>query len=125
MAWVTRGDRAYYYRSRRVGTLVQREYLGSGKAAQEAADGIEQRRAQRATDAEAVREAEQRHAEATAPLEWLLVIVDLAVRATLGRRGYHQHAHGAWRRRRVPKHAQPAGTAHRGAEGHHPAGPPG
>src|SRR5262245_3193879 len=103
MAWVTRGNRRYYYRSRRVGTLVQREYLGSGKAAQEAAEGIERRRSERAADAGAVREAEQRHEKATALLDLLCRITDLAVRATLTRHGYHQHDRGPWRRSRVPE----------------------
>ena len=37
MAWVRRGRKLYYYRTRRVGGRVLREYLGSGPEAELAA----------------------------------------------------------------------------------------
>src|SRR5262245_9422344 len=125
MAWETRGNRRYYYRSRRVGTLVKREFLGSGARAREASDAIDRRRAQRAADAQAVRETEQRHEKATALLDLLCRVTDLAVTVELTRQGFRKNCRH-WRRPRVANNDQPAGTAHPGAgEGHHREGPPG
>ena len=104
MAWEQRGTKAYFYLSRRAGTRVTREFLGSGARACEASDGIERRRTQRAADAQAVRDAEQRHEKSTALLDLFCRITDLAMRAVLSRHGFHQHCRH-WRKRRVTDHA--------------------
>ena len=61
MAWERRGDgRCYFYRPRRVGGRVVRDYLGSGPQAQLAADLIVEVRDRRAALVQALRE-EQEH----------------------------------------------------------------
>src|SRR5262249_62263365 len=93
----------------------------------EAADGIERRRSQRAADAEAVRDGERRHAEATVYLEMLVAVADLAVRATLTRLGFRQHARGRWRKSRGANPTHPVGGEAQPRTGpqHHREGPPG
>ena len=103
MAWLVRNDRRYFYRSVRVGGRVTRQYLGSGPEAEEAAAAIERRRADRAAQAELLRQEEETHAAAIAPLEELCDATDGLVRAALTNQGYHQHDRGEWRRRRYAK----------------------
>ena len=128
MAWVSRGSRKYYYQSTRVGGVPTRKYLGSGPEAEKAAAEVERSRTEKAAEAAALHAEEQNHAAATAPLDDLCQLTDLLLRATLTSLGFHQHARGAWRRRRHddPNHDPAAGRGlSGGAEAHHPAGPPG
>src|SRR5262245_43776817 len=107
MAWVTRGNRRYYYQSIRVGRRITKVYLGSGPEADQAAAAVEQRRAEHAAQAETLHREQQAHADAAAPLTELCHLSDLLMRATLISQGYHQHSRGEWSRRRQAKHQEP------------------
>jgi hypothetical protein len=100
MAWAKRGKSQYYYRSRRIGNQVIREYLGSGLEAELSARLDVHRREQRRDDRDAwvsfvccVREAD-RLLEDLNRRNRLLASVILLVS------GWYSHK-GEWRRRRV------------------------
>lgn len=104
MAWERRGDRRYYYRSRRVGEKVVKEYVGTGPAAEEAARQDAEQRANR----KAIRQGEARRSEEFAAVERLVASVahqaaELVEAAALAA-GYHHH-HRLWRKRRGAKKA--------------------
>jgi hypothetical protein len=99
MPWSYRGDRKYFSVARRVGGRITNEYLGSGEAAVQVATEIEQRRAERVALAEETRLHQQRHAEASAPLDDLALLTELLAKGTLIALGYHQHDR-TWRKRR-------------------------
>lgn len=90
MGWVKRGNRKYYYRSRRVNGRVVKEYLGCGPEAEEAA-----RR-----DA-AEREYRKKSAALAAVNNELKERTKLLIAATMYAAGYHRHDRGRWRKRRV------------------------
>src|SRR4051812_33802742 len=95
MSWESRprGGR-YYTRSRRVNGRVVREYLGTGPRAEAAAarDRARRRLAQAHRDARRALDAD---------LGLLDAVAILLARADLVAAGYHQHARGQWRKRRV------------------------
>jgi hypothetical protein len=101
MAWETRNGRGRYYtRSRRVGGRVLREYVGSGLGAELTADLDEDRRASRAERASEWRAERERLEAADQDFDALCRLADSLMRAELIAAGYHQHARGAWRKRR-------------------------
>jgi hypothetical protein len=100
----------YYTRSKKVNGRVVREYIGSGRVAQLAAelDAIERdRREGEALERRCIR---AEHDEFAAMLADLNERCDLLTRAALFAAGYHQHKRGEWRKRRVHKEATAAGT---------------
>ena len=100
MAWVTSYNRRYFYRSRRTGGKLIREYLGFGEAAEAAAAEIEQRRQEQLHARETAALERQRHAAAAESLGELCGIADLVMRAVLIGEGFHQRPGGPWRRKR-------------------------
>ena len=97
MAWVKRGRQVVYYRSRRVGRRVERDYF-SGPEARLAAALDEARRARRRAEAEA-RLAEWARLDVVfGPLARFSGLADLMARAVLLASGYYRHG-GEWRRR--------------------------
>jgi len=96
MSWETGGNCRYYTRTRRINGKVVREYLGTGESAERAAAADLARRQ---------REAEERadRARLAAALAKLDALADLSFRAALEAAGYHQHARGPWRKRRVTR----------------------
>jgi hypothetical protein len=102
MAWERRlRGTAYYTRSRKVGGLVVRQYIGAGPTGELAAqlDALERER--RETERAAWR-AEKAELEALdAPLDELNDWADLLARAVLTAAGFRQHHRGEWRRRRA------------------------
>jgi hypothetical protein len=89
----------YYYRSRRDGSRVVREYIGTGQVAERAAllDALARQRrldeaAERRTQRDLLRALEE-------PVEQLNALTDLVARAALLATGYHQHKR-QWRKRR-------------------------
>lgn len=100
MPWKRRGDRQYFYRSRRVGGRVVTEYVGTGTLGERAAAEIECDR----ESCVAARAAEQQRGREER--EWQDK-VDRVVSETCGlaawimqAAGYHRHDRGPWRKRR-------------------------
>src|SRR3954466_12650916 len=100
MPWDVRGDRRYYYRSRREGRRAFRTYVGPGEVGEAAAAAVEAARAERQAAVEARREERARLSDFDAPLQSLCSLSDKLIEASLVAAGYHQHAHGEWRKRR-------------------------
>ncbi len=97
--WVRRGRKDYFYRCRRRGSRVEREYLGSGPEAHLAAALDTQRLLERQARRDARRADRARWDSAAAVLSELTGAADLLARAALLGAGFHQHQRGAWRRR--------------------------
>jgi hypothetical protein len=103
MGW----DRGRYYtRSKKVSGRVVREYIGTGRLAELAAqmDAIE--RADREAERAARRAEKDELAALDADLKALAETTDLVARAALVAAGYHRHKRGEWRKKR--EHADPA-----------------
>ena len=100
MGWETRRNGWYYYRSRKVGGRVVKEYLGAGPVGAVAAKLDAHQRAERVAWAEATGAERARLAEAEAPLAELCTLTDALTKGALLLAGYHQHHRGEWRRRR-------------------------
>ena len=101
MSWQPRGGKLYYYRSLRIGGRVRCWYFGSGPAAELAATWELLRRVERLEEQERQQAALARQEAADAALARLCEATTLLARAGLLAAGYHQHARGEWRRRRV------------------------
>jgi hypothetical protein len=111
MPWSVRGDRRYFYLSRRQDGRYAKVYLGSGPEAERAAAAVAARqaeRAERAAEAAAAGVAAQQQDAALVPLEEMCRLCDLLLRATLVGSGYHLHQRGEWRRRRHVQHPNSA-----------------
>src|SRR5262249_48659483 len=108
MSWEQRGSQQYYYRVRRSpnGHLVK-TYVGTGPAAQRAAQEDNQKRAL----CQQERIAQQHIQSLETQLTALTHVVHTLVSATLVGQGFHQHQRGDWRRwRHLPKHHQQKGA---------------
>jgi hypothetical protein len=104
MAWVSRHEKRYYYRSVRVGHTVRRIYAGTGEAGQQAAAEDARRRAARFAREEALREEAEQWDEAEIQLGEFVRLTEILARAALMAAGYFRHARGQWRKRRtMPK----------------------
>lgn len=102
VAWETRGGaHLYYTRSARRDGRVVREYIGCGRAGKRAASADFNRRVARQAARDASREAHRRIAEPDAYVTALWDAAETAAKAVLLVAGFHRHARGAWRRRRV------------------------
>jgi hypothetical protein len=101
MAWETRRGRKYYYRSRRVGGRVVKQYFGRGPVAELAAAMDADQRARRAAEAEVARCEQARLEPVQAATSQLDDVCDLLVNAMLISAGYHRPNYGPWRRRRA------------------------
>ena len=100
MAWVVRGGCRFYVRSVRRGRQVGREYYGTGAEAELAAALDAEKRRRRVEDREVAVQRAAIWRDAVGPLDRLVALTDLLVRATLLAGGYHQHHQGEWRRHR-------------------------
>src|SRR5262245_3173357 len=97
MGW----DRGRYYtRSKKVNGRVVREYVGTGRVAELAAQMDALKREQRRLDALALREEKAQLTALDADMKALTQTTDLLARAALLAAGFHQHKRGEWRRRR-------------------------
>lgn len=94
----------YYYRSVRINGRAVKKYLGLGKAAQEAARLVEERRQARVR----LREEEIQLASLDLLLADFRAWLGLLVRAQMIIGGLYEH-HGGWRRRRR-RQSQPAAS---------------
>jgi hypothetical protein len=101
MAWEQRGDRTYYYRSRKIGGRVVKEYVGGGLAGvlAERADNAQRRK--RAAACAALRKEQDAVAAAETVHDELDGAADALLTAMLLAAGYHRHDRGHWRKRRA------------------------
>lgn len=108
MGWQQREGGVYYYRSLRLNGRVRCWYFGRGLVA-DAADVEDQLyRLDRQEAKERRQAALARQQAVDAALDRLCGVATLLAHATLLAAGYHQHARGQWRRRRVAKsHTRP------------------
>ena len=104
MGWEERRGRPYYYRARKLGGRVVKEYVGTGRLAELAADLDAEERRERAVARERARLAEARDAPAFAALAELGRVLDGLAAAFLIGAGYRRHHRGEWRRRRHGAH---------------------
>src|SRR5712692_4639389 len=100
MAWERRGARHYYYRSRREGLRVVKEYVGQGPLAQLAAKADAVDRRERLAERRALSEDRTRLAAADAGAEVIYDAAEAALCRALTSAGFHRHHRGEWRRRR-------------------------
>ena len=90
----------YYYRSRKVGGRVVRQYIGTGEVAELVAQTDALERERRETE-RAARRAERAELEALdVPLDQLNDLADLLARAALVAAGFRQYKRGEWRKKR-------------------------
>lgn len=99
MGWETRGNRRYFYRSKRIGGKVRKVYLGCGQLAELASQQLADRRARREVEQAQLAELQAHFASLNDITEGLQHGTDLLATAVLMTEGYHAH-HGQWRRRR-------------------------
>ena len=101
MAWEQRGNRTYYYRSRKIGGRVIKEYIGGGVAGMLAErEDTARRRKRQAADA-ALRKEQDAIAAATTAHDELSRAADALMTAALVAAGFHRHDRGHWRKRHV------------------------
>ena len=102
MGWETRrGGGRYYYRYRWDRGRVTKVYVGKGPAAVQAAREDEEKRADRIAQRQVVeleRVLEKSPQDMMADLDGQ---VRIAIHTALMAAGFHQHARGRWRKRRV------------------------
>lgn len=100
MAWERRnGQREYYYRGRREGGRVIKEYVGTGAIGRAAAEHDRIQRMERQAALAAWDAEEAKIEKATAPHIELCTLGTLVARAALLIAGYSRHDRGEWRRR--------------------------
>jgi hypothetical protein len=100
MPWAQRGQHRYYFRKRQVNGRVVRRFLGRGPEAHLAAALDARRQREREAARAARRDERQRWVDAKTPLDQLIEVSALLLRAALLGSGYHQHAGGHWRKRK-------------------------
>jgi hypothetical protein len=100
MAWEKRDKAKYYYRMRRVGPKVKRDYFGCGPIAEMSAELDAQRRSERDAQRSAWADFLARSNLADATVDDLSRHCQLLASAVLLVHGVHYHR-GEWRRRRV------------------------
>jgi hypothetical protein len=96
VSWERRKGSSYYYRGIREGKRVRKIYLGGGPEAVEAARVDAERRAQEQAERTERAEVEQLDAQ----MDQMCRAVQRLMTAVLYSAGFHQHARGAWRKRR-------------------------
>lgn len=92
-----RGRSVYFYRYERAGGRTRRVYAAKGEAALQEQARLDEARRPLQEERERARLADQRHAQATAPLSRLSELIDALVRMALEARGFKRHARGEWR----------------------------
>jgi len=92
--------RGYFYRSRRVGEKVRRDYFGRGVFAELAALLVEESRQKHSKGAEAKKAHSTSLNAANELLRSLDSQLDLVAFAYLAGAGFHRHERGPWLRRK-------------------------
>jgi hypothetical protein len=107
MSWEQRGSQRYYYRVRSHQGHLVKTYVGTGPAAQRAAQEDEHKRVLRQQE----RLTKQYLQDLETQLTTLTHVVHTLVSATLVGQGFHQHQRGDWRRwRHLPMPHQQKGA---------------
>jgi hypothetical protein len=111
MALVIRGNKAYFYKSVRVGGRVRCHYFGSGQDARDMAEIEVLDREVRDLDAQRRRARRQRLDARDRAQARRFNRVELLIRLVLESAGFHRHKRGQWRRRRMGDQTKnPAGV---------------
>ncbi len=100
MSWERRRQRSYYYRARKVGGRVVKEYIGSGPRAEIAAlmdASAREDRAAKVTSCQAERAGLEAVDDELTNID---DAIEVMMRTSLVLSGYHRHHRGNWRRRR-------------------------
>lgn len=98
MAFEARGTRRYYYRGRRIGDRVVKEYCGNGERAKAAAEADRRDRDQRRLQADANRREQGQMEEVLAALDEFCEASDKLLASALLKTGCRFHR-GEWRRK--------------------------
>ena len=106
MAWEQRGAQRYYYRSRKIGGRVVKEYIGGGLAGELAAREDETRRRKQEAERVALQGDRDAFEAAAAAHDAFARATDALVTAALVAAGYHRHDRGHWRKRHASKASQ-------------------
>ena len=96
MGWKKRGNRWYFYRSRRIDGRVVTEYIGAGERANELIAKQKQKAAQKA----AIDAVNAATASLSSPLNELDALTESLAAAELVSEGYHRPGRKPWRKRR-------------------------
>jgi hypothetical protein len=99
VGWESRGNRFYYYRSRKVGGRVVKEYCGGGFAGQLAADADQRERAEASQRDTVARRLDGEVATVDVDVARLSKFVDALTADVLHAAGFYRHHRGEWRRR--------------------------
>jgi len=98
VAWERRGNQRYYYRFRRDGGRVVKQYLGCGAAAEAAAAEDAVRRAERRAQLQAARDLTRTYLPLITNLATLKDAFDAAFHAAATATGHYKHKR-QWRKR--------------------------
>ena len=102
MSWETRRGRGRYYtRSYRVGGKIVREYVGCGLVGEVLAEGDEILRAERALIRQHQQALRRRELTVEDTVAEACRRADRLMASALEAAGYHRHARGEWRKKRV------------------------
>lgn len=101
MGWEKRGNATYYYTAERVGGLVVKRFVGTGRVAELAAQLDALARDERAEAAEAAKRERDELAALDAALAPLNDLAEAATVAALIATGCHRPKRGPWRQRRA------------------------
>jgi len=99
MAWETRRGRRYYYRARKVGGRVAKEYVGAGPLAELVSAQDTRARAELRAAAGLRRAERARLVAVDDAVDASHDAIETLARASLVMAGYHLHNRGEWRRR--------------------------
>ncbi len=99
MAWIQKGNRRYYYRSRREGDRVISEYIGTGLFAELQAEQDQVERLERQTRMRKQKKLRQEFKQAERAVDQACNFVNQIVHAAFLVTGHHTHKR-QWRKRR-------------------------
>jgi hypothetical protein len=99
MAWVKKGNREYYYRSRRVGDRVYSEYVGTGFLAELIEEQDQKERMERELERRREMEKRRAHKRLERQADEVYDLINTMVQAAFLVTGHHTHKR-QWRKRK-------------------------